>query len=233
MQQAEQLDRYLPAPVRVWIEQTYYARINAQAQLVVALADPTFYRDPAAHLALFNDHGVVHVRDVAQQVLRVLDHTHGGLITWRDDERLQGFMKSYGVLAAYLHDIGMIDFRPFGRAMHPESPERVVTAEEIAAMREFVADALPALRDAPIAATRVCLYCDSRDGHFWIAHDPDRPGLVVAAGDSGHAFKFAPVLGGIVADVVEGRSHPLQARFRWRRGLRPPRWEEATRSQAS
>jgi hypothetical protein len=66
MQQAEHLDRYLPAPIRVWIEQTFYARINAQAQLEVALADPTFYCDPASHLALFNDHGVVHVRDVAQ-----------------------------------------------------------------------------------------------------------------------------------------------------------------------
>jgi hypothetical protein len=126
MQQAEQLDRYLPAPVRVWIEQTYYARINSQAQLEAALADPTFYCDPAAHLALFNDHGVVHVRDVAQQVLGVLDHAQGVLIARRGSRRLQAFMKSYGVLAAYLHDIGMIDFRPFGRAMHPEFASQAV-----------------------------------------------------------------------------------------------------------
>src|SRR6476469_9532634 len=105
MQQAEQLDRYLPAPVRVWIERTYYAQINAQAQLEAALADPTFYDDPATHLALFNDHGVVHVRDVAQQVLRLLDDIHGSLIARREAERLDGFMKSYGVLLAYLHDI--------------------------------------------------------------------------------------------------------------------------------
>jgi hypothetical protein len=54
MQQAEVLDRFVPASVCVWIEQTYYARINAQAQLDAALADPSFYGDPAAHLALFN-----------------------------------------------------------------------------------------------------------------------------------------------------------------------------------
>jgi hypothetical protein len=126
MQQAELLDRYLPAPIRVWIEQTYYAQINAQAQLDAALADPTFYCDPAAHLALFNDHGVVHVRDVAQQVLRVLDHAHGTLIVRREAERLDGFMKSYGVLVAYLHDIGMIDFSGFGRAMHPEFASQAV-----------------------------------------------------------------------------------------------------------
>jgi hypothetical protein len=126
MQQVEQLDRHLPTPVRVWIEHTYYARINAQAQLEVALADPTFYCDPASHLALFNDHGVVHVRDVAHQVLRLLDHTHGGLIARREPERLDGFMKSYGTLVAYLHDIGMIDFCPFGRAMHPEFASQAV-----------------------------------------------------------------------------------------------------------
>jgi glycine/D-amino acid oxidase-like deaminating enzyme len=120
-----------------------------------------------------------------------------------------------------------------GRAMHPESPERFVTAEETEALRDFLAGTFPLLSDAPIVATRVCLYCDTRDGHFWIAHDPERPGLVLATGDSGHAFKFAPVLGRVVADVVEGRADPLQPRFRWRRGIRPPRWEEATRSQAS
>ena len=30
-------------------------------------------------------------------------------------------------------------------------------------------------------------------------------GLFVAAGDSGHGFKFAPILGALIADVVEGR----------------------------
>ena len=120
-----------------------------------------------------------------------------------------------------------------GRPMHPESPERSVTAEETRDLRAFLAETFPRLQDAPIAYTRICLYCDSRDGHFWIARDPERPGLVVAAGDSGHAFKFAPVLGSIIADVVEGRNHLLQERFRWRPGIRPARWEEATRSRVS
>jgi sarcosine oxidase / L-pipecolate oxidase len=78
--------------------------------------------------------------------------------------------------------------------------------------------------------TRICLYCDSRDGHFWIARDLDRPRVVVAAGDSGHGFKFAPVLGPLIADVVEGRPDPLQPRFAWRPGHRVQRWQEATRA---
>jgi glycine/D-amino acid oxidase-like deaminating enzyme len=117
-----------------------------------------------------------------------------------------------------------------GRPMHPESPQRSVTVEETQQLREFLAATFPLLRDAPIVYTRICLYCDSSDGHFWIARDPDRPGVVIASGDSGHAFKFAPVLGGLIADVVEGHTDPLQSRFAWRPGRHRGRWEEATRS---
>src|SRR5207302_11252761 len=118
-----------------------------------------------------------------------------------------------------------------GRSMHPESPSRAVTGEETDELRAFLSSALPRLADAPIVHTRICLYCDSPDGHFWIARGPERSRVVVAAGDSGHAFKFAPALGPIIADVVEGRGHPLQARFRWRPGLRAARWQEATRQR--
>jgi glycine/D-amino acid oxidase-like deaminating enzyme len=103
-----------------------------------------------------------------------------------------------------------------GREISPDSPERVVTAEDESNLREFLASTFPALTDASIVYTRVCMYCDTHDGHFWIAHDPEREGLVVAAGDSGHGFKFAPVLGEIIADTVEGKHNPLLEKFRWR-----------------
>jgi glycine/D-amino acid oxidase-like deaminating enzyme len=102
-----------------------------------------------------------------------------------------------------------------GRRVHPDEP-RAVLPEEIEGFRAFFRDSLPALAQAPILGTRLCLYCDTFDGAFWIDHDPGRPGLVVAAGDSGHAFKFAPVLGGIIADVVERKPNPFAARYAWR-----------------
>lgn len=80
--------------------------------------------------------------------------------------------------------------------------------------RRFLSESIPGLADAPLAGSRVCHYCDSTDGDFWIAADPERDGLVVAAGGSGHGFKFAPLLGGWIADVVEGA--PAHERFRWR-----------------
>ncbi len=103
-----------------------------------------------------------------------------------------------------------------GREMSPESPQRAVTAEDEENLRKFLSWALPELADAPIVYTRMCMYCETHDGHFWIARDPEREGLVIAAGDCGHGFKFAPVLGEIIADAVEQKSNPILEKFRWR-----------------
>jgi len=108
-----------------------------------------------------------------------------------------------------------------GREMSPESTERAVTAEDEKNLREFLATTFPALADAPIVYSRVCMYCDTHNGHFWIARDPEREGLVIAAGDCGHGFKFAPVLGEIIADSVEKKPNPILQKFRWRPEVQP------------
>src|SRR5712691_5181667 len=116
-----------------------------------------------------------------------------------------------------------------GREMSPDSAERGVTRDEEEAMRAFLRSTIPALVDAPVVCTRLCMYCDTHDGDFWIAPDPERPGLVIATGDCGHGFKFAPVLGGIVADAVEGKTNPLSQKFRWRPKVRAGETKEAAR----
>lgn len=116
-----------------------------------------------------------------------------------------------------------------GRRIDPAGPREVLLSEEARA-RDFLRENLTALADAPIVYRRLCLYCDTFDGDFWIDHDPERPGLVVAAGDSGHGFKFAPVIGGLIADVVEGRRNEWADRFSWRRRLHDRR--EAARADA-
>jgi len=115
-----------------------------------------------------------------------------------------------------------------GREMSPDSPEGVVTKEEENRMREFLADSFPLLADAAVVFTRVCFYCDTKDGDFWIAADPERAGLTIAAGDCGHGFKFAPVLGGIIADAVEGKVNP---KFSWRPEVQAGVAKEAARFQ--
>lgn len=116
-----------------------------------------------------------------------------------------------------------------GRRVDPDV-ERTVMPEEEAALHAFLAGSLPELAAAPVVASRSCLYCDTADGHFWIDRDPAREGLTVASGGSGHAFKFAPVLGGIIADAVEGRESRWLPRFAWRREARPFASEEQARA---
>jgi len=112
-----------------------------------------------------------------------------------------------------------------GRDVAPDE-ELAVRPAEVQRAVDFAARTLPDLRAAEVAATRLCLYCDTPDGDFLIDRDPARPGLLVAAGGSGHAFKFAPVLGPLVADVLEGRPNPHAARFAWR-SVERRRFEQA------
>ena len=120
------LDRWLPGSIRGRIEQAYYARITEQARLENLVQDPGFWQSASKHPAFFSDHGVVHVRDVAGQILQVLRTIHGILIPPRSESRMEGFMYGYGVMVAYLHDIGMSDLSAFGRAMHPEFAAQAV-----------------------------------------------------------------------------------------------------------
>lgn len=83
-------------------------------------------------------------------------------------------------------------------------------------IRSWLNLALPQLKNAKVVYNRLCIYCDTFDGDFLIDHVPDVKGLVVASGGSGHGFKFAPVLGSIISDVVENKPNKFKARFAWR-----------------
>lgn len=116
-----------------------------------------------------------------------------------------------------------------GKPVHPADDERVVGQADLARLRRFVARSLPGLADAPVVYTRLCLYCDTLDGHFWIDRAPHLEGLVVATGGSGHGFKFGPVLGGLIADALERFEQPELERFRWRVMTDDTEAEEAAR----
>ena len=73
--------------------------------------------DPGRHPAIFADHGVVHVRDVAIGLTRLLDTINGVLLPYRPAHR-QRFVQALGVGLAYLHDIGMVDMTRSGRRVH-------------------------------------------------------------------------------------------------------------------
>ena len=103
-----------------------------------------------------------------------------------------------------------------GWKVDPRQP-RIIPDNEEDRFREFFASTFPDLANAPIAGQRLCLYCDTWDGNFWIDHDPSFPGLIVSTGGCGHGFKFAPLLGVITADVLEKKDNKFSSRFSWRK----------------
>jgi sarcosine oxidase/L-pipecolate oxidase len=72
----------------------------------------------------------------------------------------------------------------------------------------------PALHDRPFSKTRLCWYSDTPNADFLIDYHPHWRGLFVATGDSGHAFKFLPVIGDKVADCIM-RDCPAAFRGKW------------------
>ncbi|MFO0926056.1 MAG: N-methyl-L-tryptophan oxidase [Gemmataceae bacterium] len=83
----------------------------------------------------------------------------------------------------------------------PDGVDRTVTAADEAPVRTFVRAYLPSADGLRLDGS-VCLYTLTPDRHFLIDHHPDAAGVVLAGGFSGHGFKFAPVVGEILADLA-------------------------------
>lgn len=92
----------------------------------------------------------------------------------------------------------------------PETIDRTVHPQETREMQSRVARLLPGL-SGPVLDTATCMYSTTPDENFVIARHPLHDNVSVACGFSGHGFKFVPVVGEILADlVVDGRTdHPI------------------------
>jgi sarcosine oxidase len=76
------------------------------------------------------------------------------------------------------------------------------TVDEVAAIEGDVRRYLPDVDPVP-ARSAVCGYTNTPDGHFIVDRHPDHDRVVLVSACSGHGFKFASVLGEIVADFVD------------------------------
>ncbi|KAL2259584.1 hypothetical protein VTK26DRAFT_6699 [Humicola hyalothermophila] len=79
----------------------------------------------------------------------------------------------------------------------------------------------PSLTGRPFSRTRLCWYSDTPTADFLIDYHPHWRGLFVATGDSGHAFKFLPVIGDKIVDVITG-SVPEAFRGKWEWKVKDP-----------
>ncbi|KQR98805.1 methyltryptophan oxidase [Williamsia sp. Leaf354] len=97
-----------------------------------------------------------------------------------------------------------------GDTCSPETIDRVVHDDETERMRTRVRQLLPGVA-GPALDAATCMYSTTPDHNFVIARHPRHDRVTVACGFSGHGFKFVPVVGEILADlVVDGHTdHPI------------------------
>lgn len=97
----------------------------------------------------------------------------------------------------------------------PSNPFPAEAEEDLRnALRDFIS--VKGLDKRPWKETRLCWYSDTRDGDWLVDYHPGWKGLFVATGDSGHGFKFLPVLGDKVVDCIEGHGGKLGEKWRWK-----------------
>jgi sarcosine oxidase len=91
-----------------------------------------------------------------------------------------------------------IGFHAIGPEVDPDDRDAMPDAETQSALQRYAELWLPGA-DAASAVSTTCLYTQTPDHHFVI----DRQGpIVVAAGFSGHGFKFGPALGDLITRLV-------------------------------
>lgn len=93
----------------------------------------------------------------------------------------------------------------------PLTLDRTVFADEVDGIRDMIGRFLPGLHHCPITS-EVCMYTMTSDGHFYLGKRPGSENVYGVA-LAGHGFKFAPVLGEILADLMAGVSPEVDTKM--------------------
>lgn len=152
---------------------------------------------------------------------KMRDGAEGGLYGFARDER--GYLKIGYRGTKYTNPTTQHDGRdrstPITRWSEGDKLTQI-PKQAMKVIRDFVDEYLPELAEEGIevATTRVCWYTDSFDNHLVIDYVPGRQNLMVATGGSGHAFKYLPVIGNWVVDIIEniGMERPQVKAWKWR-----------------
>ena len=111
------VDRCLSRDLRSILEERFWRQVEEVSTLEAVSGDGWVISTLGLHPALFADHGIVHVRDVAAGVVELARTADGTLLPPRPADR-RDFVVGLAVLIAYIHDAGMHDPTPEGRRIH-------------------------------------------------------------------------------------------------------------------
>jgi sarcosine oxidase len=129
------------------------------------------------------------------------------VFVWEDETGMQ----IYGFPAYGRDEDGVkIAFFRNGVPSDPDHLDRQIHPDEITRITSYVGRRMPTLPGRFLRGA-ACMYTTTPDEHFVLTTHPQHPEVVIAAGFSGHGFKFVPVMGEIIGDlVVDGATrHPI------------------------
>ena len=124
--------------------------------------------------------------------------------------RPDGFF--YGFPALDGRGVKLAEHTGGGVVADPLAVDRAIDPGERRALVEVITDHLPRLGTA-MADHAACLYTMSPDHHFVVGLHPGDRRVAIAAGFSGHGFKFASVMGEALADFALTGTTPLPLAF--------------------
>jgi sarcosine oxidase/L-pipecolate oxidase len=127
-----------------------------------------------------------------------------GFFAGPDGDRLLKLSPSGGGFTNYVDGISV-----------PREEADFLPAGEEEAIREILREHLPSLADRPLVGCKICWCADAVDSDYMIDFVPVMDNLVVATGDSGHAFKMFPLVGEWVKKVIEDGEQKIE-RWKWK-----------------
>ncbi|KAG5786006.1 hypothetical protein H9Q73_000306 [Fusarium xylarioides] len=94
-------------------------------------------------------------------------------------------------------------------------------------IRKFVREMIPELADRPFVHTRQCWDGMASDLNFRICPYPDTKNLYIATAGSNHGFKFLPIIGKYVVDLLEDSlDSGLKNLWSWKFGKKPDDFQD-------
>jgi sarcosine oxidase len=92
-------------------------------------------------------------------------------------------------------------YHHLGERVNPDRPRREPDRRDEAVLRSFAERYFPD-GAGPTMALKSCLFTNTPDEHFVVDRHPQYPQVTIASPCSGHGFKFASVIGEILAELA-------------------------------
>ncbi len=142
---------------------------------------------------------LVSIRPTRQQIIYFRPNT---MESFRP-ERCPVFFsdKHYGLPAAGINAVKMSP-KELDETVDPETAKRSVDEQQIVEAREACRRFMPEIANTEVFQTKVCLYDMTDNSDFVLDSDPENSNIVYGYGFSGHGFKFAPLIGKLLAELA-------------------------------